>query len=290
LEDYQVLIRTTFAAMLATASFTPHVHAAEADYYVHYTIAIAANQYASTTVNVDAADGPALVRPNGACGMRFEYPDDADWLIPIYDDEDTNTLGHINVWLPSSDCSAWNKIEIEPDNDGEDDVTFAPHSVPGTLRVADAKAYWIDGAGKKLVYKHCCGKDAVTVGDKVTAGIAQSSAELKAVKRSLGVGSSTAAIDEQLAASQQTLHAVSADLQQAMAQRQTIAPGRLDGAVRGLERDAQTLIGDALLSHTACRGYFGQGDLTRALIACDAAFSAVESAHAVLATMHNWLN
>lgn len=283
-------IRTiAYTAILAAASLTPHVHGAEADYYVHYSIALTDSEYASTTVTVDAADGPALVRPTGACGMRFEYPDDVDWIIPIYDDEDTNTMGHINVWLPSSNCSAWNNILIEPDNDDNDDVTFAPHSVPGTLRVDEAKAYWIDAGGNKLVYKHCCGKTAVVAGAKATASVAQSAAELKSVTRSLSAGSSSATIIEQLAVSERALQAAGVDLQQAVAQRRAVALGRLENTVRGLEHDEQALIGDAALSLSACRAYFGQGDLARAQITCNAALNAVRGAQAALITVDAWL-
>lgn len=284
-------IRTiAYTAILAAAWLTPHVHAAEADYYVQYSIAITDSEYASTTVTVDAPDGPALVRPTGACGMRFEYPDDVDWIIPIYDDEDSNTMGHINVWLPSSNCSAWNNILIEPDNDDSDDVTFAPHSVPGTLRVVAAKAYWIDSGGNKLVYKNCCGKAAVAAGAKATASVAQSAVELKTVMRLLGVGGSPATIIEQLAASEWALQVTGIDLQQAVAQRRAVAVGRLENTVRGLEHDEQTLIGDATLSLSACRAYFGQGDLARALIACNAALNAVEGAQAARVTVDAWLN
>jgi hypothetical protein len=259
--------------------------AASADYYIDYSISLNPAQYATTSVTVN---GQTLVKPNGACGMRFEYPEDADWVVPVYDDVDTHTQGHINVWLPSDNCGAWTNIVVEADDDDADDVTFPPYGVPGTLRVLDAYAYWIDSGGNKLVYQYCCGKDYV-YGNEFKALKLQAPAELGAIKRLLRGSATPSALTEQLATNEQTLRAISRELTYAIAQRRTQLVGKLERSVRRLEDDATAAVNAALSAQANCRSSANAGDSVGAFLACDAALDAVKQAGAAADTAHNWL-
>jgi hypothetical protein len=259
--------------------------AASADYYIEYSFSFSL-AYATTSVTVD---GQTLVKPNGACGMRFEYPENADWLVPVYGDIDTRSHGHINVWLPSDDCGAWPNVVLEADDDDDgNDITSPPYSVPGTLRVLDAYAYWIDSGGNKLVYKYCCGKDYV-YGNEFKALERQAPAELGAIKRLLRGGSTTGALTEQLATSEQTLRTISRELSYAIAQRRTQFVDKLERSVRRLEDDATAAVNAALAAQASCRNSAKAGDSVGAFLACDAALDAVKQAGAAADTAHNWL-
>src|SRR6185295_9831543 len=59
------LLATAIAVGLGGANAAA---AASADYYIEYSISFSPAQYATTSVTVD---GQTLVKPNGACGMRF---------------------------------------------------------------------------------------------------------------------------------------------------------------------------------------------------------------------------
>jgi len=281
-------MRTTLrAAALAVGLVSAQAAtAASADYYVQYSISASPAQFAATSVTLD---GQTLVKPAGACGMRFEYPEDADWVVPVYDDVDTHTQGHINVWLPSDDCGAWTNIVVEADDDDADDVGFPPYGVPGTLRVLDAYAYWIDSGGNKLVYKHCCGADYV-YGNELRALERQAPAELGAIKRLLRGGPSTLGnLTEQLAQSEQTLRAISRELTYAIQQRRTQFADRIERSVRQLEDDATAAVNAALAAQVNCRNSSKAGDGVNAFYACDAAIDAVKRAGAATDTAHNWL-
>src|SRR4030095_9021524 len=88
----KALVATALAVGLGAANAAS---AASADYYIEYSISLSPVQCATTSVTVD---GQTLLKPNGACGMRFEYPEDADWIVPVYDDVDTHTQGHTHLW------------------------------------------------------------------------------------------------------------------------------------------------------------------------------------------------
>jgi hypothetical protein len=278
------LMGLAFVAGLAAAG---PAAAGSADYYVHYSLVVNAWEYATTSVTVDDPDGQPLQKPAGACGLRFEYPDDADWQVPGYGTYDPHTVGHIHVWLPSDDCGAWTNVVVEPDYEDDDDITAPPQGVGGTLRVLDAKAYWIHSDGSKLVYDHCCGIDYLAdVGLK--EGFVQAPAEVQSLKGLLLGATIAPGALSQLAAGEAALLQLSQDLQEAVTRRRGAPSPRLEAAMRGLEDAAQALAGDAVAKLHTCRMRIDRGDRPGAFIAAELARTAVERARAALETVDNW--
>jgi hypothetical protein len=162
----------------------------------------------------------------------------------------------------------------------------------GIFRAEEAKFYWIDGSGKKLVYKNVC-----TVCDgavKYAVGISGSSfgqitEQLKALKVLLVGPPDPRKLNTLLASAEQGLQRVSYDLGATVAQRRTRYIPKLEASMRGLEDSAQRRMAKATAQFSQCRALFERGDAKSAALACDAALASVGQTRAALDTAQTWL-
>ena len=137
------------ALPLLSALAMPAAHALQADYYVQFTPHIGGGgPPVVASITRGGLNGQLLTRPAGACGMLFEYADGVSWspqhTVPAHS-------GTLRVWPAITDCG-WDWVVIEvPGMPGQ---ISQPQDSVGWLLVRNAQAFWIDGNGKKLIYKN----------------------------------------------------------------------------------------------------------------------------------------
>ncbi len=257
------------------------------DYYIDYSIASGIGGYATTTVHQHdpGPGGNVLQRPDDACGMRFEFPDDADWIVPVYPNVDTGTNGAINVWLPSNDCGAWNNIVVEPDIGSEQ--IGPPYSVPGTLRIEDAKAYWIDGTGNKLIYYYCCGIDHVYNNDLQVSR--QGGQKLLQLKKLLWQSTDSKQVSKPLIDTRRFLMNLERQLNSSVSERRRQDSDKLELSIRSLESQALNKTRQAIQALSTGLSHLRDGNFGGTRKSCDKALASLEAARSALATTANWL-
>lgn len=268
--------------------------AVEHNYYVHFT-AFPPSGQATTSVTSGSPNAAALSRPVDACGVRFEAADSFSWDLPYGLVYPLPSPPAANVWLPSSECSAGGGVWAETYDVNTDSTSghFAqPSDMDGIFLATDAKLYWIDAQGNKLVYKYTCN---VCVGNKPVYSVGNSgsswvivSDRIKSVKQALAEMPVRLGVAALLADSERSLQQLSYNVVNAVARRRSFVAGRLDPAVRGLEDSAQARLVTATSQLRDCGSHHARGDMKAAFLACDASLRAVELARAAVDTAENW--
>jgi hypothetical protein len=294
-----ISIRCT-SAIGALILFAGGAAAVEHNYYVHFS-SFPVGGSATTSVTVGASNGSEIPRPLAACGIRFESAGGFHWVLPFDPWWPTPAAPATDVYMPSSECGEGG-VRVEPvygylphenpEEPDDDDPTAQPNDMAGMFWAEDAKLYWIDGNGKKLVYKNVCGacregKPNFTIGNSGSSW-SQITEQLKSLKLALGGAPDPRTVNTLLSSVEQALQRVSYDLAEVVARRRIFIAGQLETAVRGLEDDAQSRMLKATSQYRECRSYFERGDAKSAVLACDAALTSVALARAALGTAENW--
>lgn len=275
------LILATATALLASA---PAVRAAANDYYIHFT----ENPKTAGFITAGDPNGPPLVPPAGACGMRYTSIDDSEWILPNNLDGPTIPPGPLNIYIGLSGCG-WNGVTIDPDNPGSGPKQIAPlQGFAGSFHVY-AKGKWIDGNGNPL-NQGCgsCGIPAFPAYAGSGSYWLVLPARLAALKSTLSGKPDIRSLDRLFTLIDGDLSSLSKTVANGIARRRTIPLGILDASVRSLEDDAQKRLGSAARQTSDCRTLRARGDLKSAFMACDAASNSVNLTRALLTTAESW--
>ncbi len=293
---FNLRVSVAGVAMLVTAPFAA---ALNQDYYVHFST-YSGSGYADTYITAVSSGGTQLVKPATACGLRFEGYDTTSWLFGYgfnySPDFSVWKNGGIDVWLPSAGCGAWGNLVVEPDSTGPGEASLVspPGDFAGMLYVPDARAYWIDKDGKKLIYKHVC-NDCSASSDFTYGshggvhGWVVVPEQLKTLTRSLGGMKDIRSIGLLLDLSQRSLQDLSRELAIKITARRSYKAARIESALRGLEDAATRNLNLAIARQLDCRAYQERGDVKSAANACQAAFNAVDQARGNVGSAENWI-
>jgi hypothetical protein len=290
--------RLSLAATVALCT-APFAAALNQDYYVHFGT-YNGYSYVETHVTAVWSDGAPLVRPAGACGLRFEGFDETDWIFGGGFDmgPDFNVPDHeyIDVHLPSAGCGAWENLVVEPKSPGpgEPALVSPPGDFAGMLYVPCARAYWIDKNGDKLIYKHVC-TDCSASGD-FTYGNQGGAHEwmvvpeqLKTLTRVLRGTKDLRTPGVLFDLTKQSLEDLARELAGRVNLRRRFSTGNLEPALRALEDDATRNLNAAITRQLDCRAYRDRGDLKSAANACQSAVDAVALARGEITTAQDWI-
>ena len=269
--------------------------AAENNYYIHFT-SFPPFGSATTSVAAGSPNAAPLSRPADACGVRFEAADSFSWDLPYGLVYPLPSPPAANVWLPSSECSAGGGVWAETYNTATESTSghyAQPSDMGGMFIATEAKLYWIDAGGNKLIYKHTCN---VCGGTKPIYSQATSGSSwvivfdrIQSVKQALTEMPVRQGITSLIAESERSLQQLSYGVVNAVAQRRSFVAGRLESSVRGLEDYAQAQMVAAAAQLRDCASHSGRGDARAAFLSCDASLKAVGLARAAVDTAENWI-
>lgn len=267
--------RTCTAAALALATGSL-MHAAENNYYVHFT----ATNTSPGWITAGSLNATPLVPPAGACGMVFEQVDDKSFILP-YDIEGP-ALPAGNIEILTGTCNGGG-VSI--------DHIDMPSGWDGAIEVDDAYGYWVDGNHNKLIYKYSCGSgcspDFGLYGGHGWHFVPELLTEMKA---SLAGQKGIRSLDVLAQMSDRYMQQLSRDLSSAVIARRTFTTGVLETSVRAQEDDAQAQLASAYSLLRNASAYRGRGDLKSASIFADRALTELNLSAAALDAAQAWIS
>jgi hypothetical protein len=271
-------ILTAFAGTAGAASF---------DYEVHSQLynPVGGNYQPSYITK----DGNELTPPDDACGMRFEGDPYVTWdsYNGLYD-ENHNTGGEFDVWLPNEDCGAWQGVTIEGDNN--DDWTV-PYDFSGYLSTY-ATGFWINSDGEKLIYVWQCSPAPACflgpqrfVANGWSEGLVKPIREAKLVLKKLLETTMTVS----LVKLEQALAVGTRETSERINVRRGVHTGSLERPMRQLEDAAQLQVAEAQRGVASCKSALARGDRSGAYRGCSEALRNLESARSSLDNGDAWI-
>jgi len=279
---------TTIVARVLTASlaFASGSAMASKDYFVHTEPYNPSGlQQQPWSITVDALNGNALTPPYDACGMRFE----GDSLLKWRSDEyglvvEIPTDGNADVWLPRPGCGAWDVVIVE--SAGEQPYA-SPSDFAGYIEV-DAKGYWINANGEKLIYvaqgctpKPECNQDAnPSFSHGWSDGLGHPYQQIRRAVEMLDSLSPKAF--EQIGRATVASAEAAGQLEQHLVQRRRYHAGTLERPNRQLEDAASGDVAVARRALAECSAAFEDSRLAIAYRACNTALLKMQAARAAL--------
>jgi len=270
--------RIIYAALRASAlvvAAAGGLSAVENDYYVHF----AALNNQPGFVTVGDLNGTQLVPPAGACGIKFEDAYATDFLF-FYG---TEPLAAAEPEVDLGICGGGG-VSIHNED--------MPSGLDGAIMVQEAKAYWIDSYGHKLIYKHVCPNHCAGPGNEAgspAGGWHFNPGILSELKWALAGNKSLFPVATLFSLAERHLQDVSRNVGNTVAARRTFVAGELENSVRAQENDSQTRLQSAVSELSQCRAYQSRGDLKSAIVACDAALRSLMLSKAALSTGEMWV-
>lgn len=264
------------------------------DYYVHTEAYNPLGGLQPSYITIDWLDGDVLVRPNGACGMRFEGDSVLHWYSYDFGLEESIDAADLvaDVWLPSDDCGAWQGVTIETD----DGLHVVPYDFSGYIETY-SKGYWINSSQQKLVYlfQPCSPMPACIMGssqEAVANGWSESLGDpiikLRAVDMALKKGATAALPFAKHAAD--ALAQAARTTTERVQNRRTVHTGKLELPMRQVEDAALSRISRAREQVRECSGELARGNAASAARMCDAALRHTLDARAALDTGDAWID
>jgi hypothetical protein len=249
--------------------------AVENDYYVHFTALNNQPGY----VTVGDLNGTQLVPPAGACGIVFEDASSTDFLF-FYGTES------LAAAEPEVDLGICGGGGVSIHGEG------MPSGLDGAIVAKDAKAYWLDSHGNKLIYKHTCPNHCAGPGTEAGSapgGVHFHPEILAELKWAMAGNKSIFPVATLFSLADRHLQDLSRNLGNTIAARRTFVAGELENSVRAQENDAQTRLQSAASELVQCRAYQSRGDLKSAIASCDAALRSLMLSKAALSAGQAWI-
>jgi hypothetical protein len=267
---FRGLQASTLVIAAAGAAF-----AVEDNYYVHF----AALNNQPGYVTAGDLNGTPLVPPAGACGVVLEGASATDFLF-YYGTEP------LAIAEPEIDLGICGGGGVSIHN-GD-----MPSGLDGAIVAEDAKLYWIDSYGKKLIYKHKCPNHCAGPGTEAGSapgGVHFHPGILAELKWAMAGNKSIFPVATLFTLADRHLQDVSRNLGNTVAARRTFVAGELENSVRAQENDAQTRLQSAVSEVSQCRAYQARGDLKSAIVSCDSALRSLMLSKAALSAAQAWI-